>query len=82
MEQDRDLSSFVIERLSRSFVLGLAVGLGSCGWQAEHDDATIRWASRSPAKQPTAPQTYFGMEYEVQQSALRDALAEPAVQAF
>ncbi len=75
-----------VRSTGRTTVLGLAIVLASCGWQAQHEAAQDAVATplgaRSPSNQTTATQSYFGAEYEVQQSALRDAPLEPEIQAF
>jgi hypothetical protein len=75
-----------LERRSGMFVLGLAVVLASCGWQARHaadqDAVSSPSGAQSSAREPIATHTYFGAEFEAEQSALRDAPIEPPVQAF
>ena len=86
MDDTTRLTNTSSRSTGHTIVLGLAIVLASCGWQAQHevaqDAATSPSVARSPANQTAATQTYFGAEYEVQQSALRDTPLEPAVQAF
>lgn len=72
-----------LERRSDMFVLGLAVVLAWCGWQARHgsdqDALTSPSGAQSSATEPIATYPYFGVEFEAEQSALRDAPIEPPV---
>ena len=74
------------DRASRMLLVGLLVVLASCGRQARHAEDRAAMASPSSSRpalrEPAATTTYFGAEFEAQQSALRDTPIEPPVQAF
>lgn len=75
-----------LERGGSMFVLGLAVVLASCGWQARYradqDAVKSPFGAQTSTREPIATHTYFGAEFEAEQSALRDVPIEPPVQAF